>query len=259
MKNKTKVLSMLAAGLFVLYGNTIIAQEETTVCKPHEFAVGVLGGANLSILYAGSQEINKNYGFAPGYNVGLTGSYGINDMFSIVAGVNFAYLNSERKDMQPLLSNSPLQNPNYPLYASFKKTESFDYFEVPAMIRITTGRKVKFYVNVGPYIGFIANARVETSGRSLLYRDLSGQLPEGSNNTMYSMDGSQNTTSSVNAVNFGLTGGLGVGYTFGKSTIVFDARYDIGLSNIRANTAVNGRNNLQTIMAGLGYSYVLFK
>ena len=258
MKNNIKVLSLVAA-LFIFNGNSIIAQETEKVCKPHEFAIGVLGGANLSILYTGSQEINKNYGFGVGYNVGLTGSYAINDLFSVVTEVNFAYLSSERKDMQPLLSNSPYQNAAYPLYASFKKTETFDYFEVPAMFRVTTGKKVKFYVNAGPYIGFVSNARIEASGRSLLYRDLSGQVPEGSNNTMYSMDGSQVTTGSINTVSFGLTGGLGVGYTFGRNMVVFDARYDIGLTNIRANTAVNGKNNMQTIMAGLGYSYVLYK
>jgi hypothetical protein len=67
------------------------------------------------------------------------------------------------------------------------------------------------------------------------------------------------STSSFNTVSFGLTGGLGVGYTFGKHSIVFDTRYEVGLTNIRTNTSVNGKNNLQTFMVGLGYNYVLFR
>ena len=261
MKNKTtKALSLVAAALLVLSTNSILAQEtEAVVCKPHDVSIGVIGGANLSMLYAGSNEVNKNYDFGIGYNVGLTGSYAFNDVFSVVSGVNFAKLSSERKDMQPLLPNSTLQNPSYPLYANYKKTEKFDYIEVPVMIRVTTGKKVKVYVNAGPYIGFAASAKIETSGRSMLYKDLAGQLSEGANNTLYSFDGNQTVTSNITTVTFGVTGGAGIGYTFSRHSIVLDARYDIGLTNIRLNTAVNGKNNLQTMMLGLGYSYSLFK
>ena len=132
---------------------------------------------------------------------------------------------------------------------------------MPVMIRATTGKKVKFYANAGPYIGFIAKAKVQTNGSSMLYRDITGQLPDGSNgsHTIYSLYGNQTTTSSFNTVSFGLTGGVGVGYSFGKHCIVFDTRYEVGLTNIRNNTSVNGKNNLQTLMVGLGYNYVLFR
>ncbi len=258
MKTRTKVLSMIAVAILLLNSNFSIAQD-AKVCKPHDFTIGVLGGPNLSILYAGSEEMNKNYGFGVGYNVGLTTSYALNNHFSIAAQVNFAQLSSERKDMQPLLTNSPLQTTPYTLYANYQKIESYDYLEVPVMFRATVGNKVKFYVDGGAYIGFIANASVKSSGNSMLYKDLAGQIPNSYDNTVYSMDGKENTTSSVNTVSFGVTGGLGVGYTFGRHSLVFDTRYEIGLTNIRSNTILNGRNNLQTIMAGIGYNYVLFR
>ncbi len=262
MKNKTiKILSLAIAALFVCNSNHIFAQETatTTVCKPHDMTIGVHGGSNLSLLYAGNYEINKNYNFGVGYNLGLNSSYAINNFLSVVAEVNFAKMNSERKDMQPLMVNSPLQTTPYPLFANYKKVEKFDYIEVPVMLRATTGKKIKLYGNVGPYIGFATSATMETSGRSMLYKDLGGQIQEGSNNTIYSLDGNQNITKTIKTITFGLTGGAGLGYTYDKHTIMLDVRYDIGLTNIRENTALNGKNNLQTIMAGLGYSYSLRK
>ena len=260
MKNRTKVLSLVAAVLFIFSGNSIMAQETAPVCKPHEFSIGAIGAVNLTTLFNGTQEINKNFGFGLGYNAGITTQYNINKTISIVADVNFAYLTTERTDMQPLLSNSPLQNPEYPLYANFKKTESFDFFEVPVMVRYTTSVKhVKFYVNAGAYMGFIASSRAEASGRSPLYKDLAGQINEGGSTAMYTMDGSVNNTNNVNTVSVGLTGGAGIGYAFGRNMVVFDARYAIGLTDIRNNTAVNGSNNMQTVIFGLGYNYVLFK
>jgi len=259
MKNRTKVLSLAAAVLFIFSGNSIMAQEAAPVCKTHEFSIGAIGAANLTTLFNGTKEVNKNFGFGLGYNAGITASYGITKQISLVADVNFAYLTTERTDMQPLLSNSLLQNPAYPLYANFKKTESFDYFEVPVMVRYTTGMKhVKFYVNVGPYMGFVASSRAEASGRSLLYKDLKGQTAEGGN-TMYTMDGNVNNTNNLNTISVGLTGGAGIGYAFGRNMVIFDARYDIGLTDIRNNTGVNGSNNMQTVMFGLGYNYVLFR
>jgi hypothetical protein len=256
MKKRTGLLSVAVATFFAFNSTCSLAQE--AACKPHAFTVGALGAANLSMLYAGSLEINKNYDFGVGYNVGITTSYAFYNSWSLVANVNFAKLNTERKDMQPLLPNPA--SPTAPaLFANYKKTESFDYIEVPVMARYTTGDKIKVYVNAGPYLGFIASSRVLTSGRSMIYSDLGGNVPEGGNTTVYSLDGNRTTTSSMSTVNFGVTGGLGAGYSFGKHFVMVDARYNVGLTNIRNAAEINGKNNMQTLMLGLGYSYELFK
>lgn len=261
MKNKSAKVLSIAAALLALGSNTIFAQEtKTPACKPHEFTIGAIGYANSSILYAGEKEINKNYGFSTGFSAGLTGSYAFSEVLSLAAQVNFSQLSSERKDVQPLLTGSAL-TASYPLYANFKKKEILDYIEVPVMLRATTkaGKHVKLYADAGPTIGFIAKAKIETSGRSMLYKDLSGSVLEGSSTNIYSFDGTQITTKEMNTVTFGLTGGVGVGYAFGKNCITIDTRYSIGLTNVRTNMAVNGKNNLQTLMAGIGYSYTLSK
>ena len=57
--------------------------------------------------------------------------------------------------------------------------------------------------------------------------------------------------------NFGLVGGLGAGYVFGKHAIWLDGRYVMGMPNIRENTAVNGENSTGSIMTTVGYTYTL--
>ena len=260
MKNRTKVLGLAVAALLTISSNNLFAQEttEAPVCKTPDFDLGVRGAANMSMLYAGEKELNKNYSFDAGYSVGLTGSYGFTKQLSLVVEVDYSKLNTLRNGVQPLLPNSILQNPNQPLFANYTKKEVFDYIETPVMIRFTYGKKVKLLVNAGPYVGFLTAAKVRTSGASLLYQDAKGQLPDASA-TVYNFTGYQDVTPVITTVNFGVAGGVGVSYTYEKHTFSVDGRYNVGLTNIRDNSAMYGKNNLQTLAIGLGYSYLLFR
>lgn len=259
MKNTSiKALAIAAAAVFTF--NSGFAQESTTpVCKTHEVTVGARGGINMSMLFAGNKDINKNYDFGLGYNVGMTGSYAINRNFGIVAEVNFAKLSCERHNVQPIMPGSALQTTSYQLYANYKRKENFDYIEVPVMFRATTaGKAFKVFANAGPYIAMLTAGTIESTGRSMIYKDLAGQVVEGAS-TVYTFDGNQTVTSQLATVYMGLAGGLGCGYTFGKHTITIDARYNVGVTNIRTNESINGKNNLTTLGAAVGYNYAIFK
>jgi hypothetical protein len=256
MKNTTTFLTLAAATLLSMNTGSVSAQA--TSCKPHEFNLGARGAVNASMLYAGSNELNKGYSFDASYTVGLTGSYALNNLLSLVAEVDYAKLSTVRNGVQPLLPGSAMMPATGQLFADFKKKESFSYIETPVMLRITTGKKVKMFANAGPYAGFLTAAKITTSGNSVLYKDVKGQIPEGST-TIYSFAGDKDATSNFTTVNFGVAGGIGASYAYNKHTFSVDARYNLGLTNIRTNEAVYGINNLQTIALGLGYSYQLFK
>lgn len=247
--------SLMFGTALLAFSSISFAQDAKVACKPHAFNLGARGAANASMLYAGENEINNGYSFDASYSVGLTGSYAINNHFAIVAEAGYFRLSTVRDGLQPLLSPSA-SGTTY--FADFRKKEILNYIEVPVMARISTGNKLKAFVNAGPYVGFLTAASIRTSGQSLLYKDVEGQLPEETS-TKVDFSAAKDVTSSLATVNFGVAGGLGASYSYKSHTITVDARYNLGLTNIRSNEAVNGRNNLQTMSLGLGYSYLLFE
>ena len=46
-----------------------------------------------------------------------------------------------------------------------------DYIEIPLLVRLSFGKKIRVFMNAGPYIGFLVRAKALTEGRSFLYMD----------------------------------------------------------------------------------------
>lgn len=246
-----KINSCMLAGLLLISANTLYAQKG-------QITIGARAGGNVSKLCCGTKEMNKDYEFRTAYNGGLTVAYGFNKYLSLVLEADYISEGAKRTGMQTLMPVSSLQTTSYQRYADYTLKEKLDYLQVPLMARATFGNKIKYYVNAGPYIGFLLNAKMETSGNSPLYLDKNKTKPEITNGYSYSFEGSYDVKSQLNTINFGIAGGLGAGYSFGKHAIWLDGRYDLGLTNIRQNTVTNGENSTGAILLDIGYSYSLF-
>jgi hypothetical protein len=253
-----RVTYSVAIAAFMLFNNNSYAQEEALIKdKLPAWTVGAHAGANLSNLILGKPMVNDNNSFGYGYDGGLSLEYGINSHLSLVAEGNFVNINSWRDEVQPLLPGSPLQTTTTTLYANFKKTQTFDYIQVPVMARVTFGDKFKYYINAGPYVGLLTFAQVKTSGDSYLYLDERGNVPYNENGSIHSFNATTDVTTKINTVDFGIAAGFGGGYTFGRHGIWLDARYNIGLVNIRTSSEINGQNQLEGFGLGLGYTYCI--
>jgi hypothetical protein len=241
---KILTVAVLSAALFST--NSVMAQKGA-------WDIGARGGVNISKLCCGSMTINEDYKFGEGPMFGVTASYGLSKNFSLVAELDYTTQGGKKNGMQAV---TPGSNGSI-FYADFKNKTVLNYLELPVMARYTLGDKIKYYVNAGPYIGYLLSAKQVSSGSSKLYKDAAGSKPDGT--ITVNFDADKDISSQVKDINFGLQGGLGAGYTFGQHGIWLDGRYVLGATNIRENTAVNGENSTGSIMAALGYTYRLSK
>ena len=64
----------------------------------------------------------------------------------------------------------------------------------------------------------------------------------------------------INPVNFGINGGVGLGYALGASgEIDLDVRAAYGLTTIQKDTQTNGKSHTGDLFLTLGYAYVLHR
>lgn len=229
----------------------LLLLSAASYAQKNTFAVGARGGVNISRLCCGSMELNEDYKFGEGPSIGLTASYGISDHFSIMAELNMATQGGKKNGMQAV---TPGTNGSV-LYANFDNKTVLNYLELPILARVTFGEKFKYYINAGPYVGYLLSARNVTSGSSMLYSDKAGTHVEYS--AVQNFESDKKVTDQFTTINYGLTGGVGAGYMFAKHGVWLDGRYVLGIPNIRKNTLINGENSTGSIMVGLMYTYNL--
>ncbi len=211
--------------------------------------IGAHGGVNISKLCCGSMVVNKDYQFGEGPAFGLTSSYGINKWLSITAELNYATQGGRKNGMQAVNVNNTL------LYADFDNRSSLRYLELPVMARATFGKQFKYYAELGIFGGYLLSAQQKTTGSSRLYLDADGtQAYVGENNIM-GFESDKDIRGSIKDFNYGLTGGIGIGYTFGRHGLWLDGRYVMGIPNIREQSTQNGENSTGSIMALVGYTF----
>ena len=234
------------AGLVMIFPASANAQKGTT-------SIGAHGGVNISKLCCGSLAVNEDYKFGEGPTFGLTASYGLNNWLSLATELNYATQGGKKTGMQAVMTNGST------LYADFENKTVLNYLELPVMARATFGTTIKYYANVGTFAGYLLSAKQKTSGASAYYLDAAGTNPYTSENNKVSFNTDKDIKSDVNAFNFGLVGGIGAGYTFGKHGIWIDGRYSMGIPNIRKNIGINGENSTGSILAMVAYTYTISK
>ncbi len=123
---------------------------------------------------------------------------------------------------------------------------STQYLDVPLLFKFDIGSRehMHLYLIGGPYLGYALSGSINSSTTT----------------------GGQSTSSSspfnfinYNRIDYGIIGGVGVGFPIGSGTLTFDARYNQGLGNLNKSstttTATGGTINNQWISVGLGYVF----
>ena len=228
--------------------------------------LGVHGGLSIPDLSGGGgNALSSNYTSRLAGNFGFQSDFGITKKFSIAVELNYAGQGGKRDGVQPITNlpaefQSMVPAGDY-LYANFKNTAAFDYLELPILARLTWGKTWKFYVNAGPYLGYLLHAEEKTKGTSFIYEDPGGQVPltvQGYPVPAQDFTANTNITSDIHKFNVGVTGGVGLAYPFGKNEIYFDVRGEYGLINIQ-KYSVDGKDNTGNLLLSLGYSFRLGK
>ncbi len=219
-------------------------------------SIGILAGLNIPRLSGGNNnELSRDYTSRSGAAFGLTSSLYLGSNLSLRVDVLYSSEGGQRNGIQAF--DATTVNPLIPagtyFYADYKNESILNYAEVPVMLKysVPLNKSSKFYLNVGPYVGFLLNAKERTSGSSIIYADRTEQViivP-----VAQSFDANTNITSEINKLNFGVTGGGGFTQEISSGEIFIDIRGAYGLKVIQ-KLSQNGSSHNGNLLIDLGYA-----
>lgn len=230
--------------------------------RADEIWIGAHGGLSIPSI-RGSQTDPYTRGFTSrqGPFFGISGGLTLTPRFSLVAEINYNSQGGLRKGLQPITMDPPPGLPIPPgtiLYASFRNETVLDYIEIPVMGRLAFGDSLRFFVNAGPYIGFLVRARALTKGTSALYLDEAGTIPvvipPDTQPLEVDLGANANVHESLKDTNVGLAGGVGVVHPVGPGELILEGHFQLGLTVIQKDVATSGKSRTGAVVISLGYS-----
>ncbi|MBK6749790.1 MAG: PorT family protein [Pyrinomonadaceae bacterium] len=230
-----------------------------------EIFVGLKAGFSLPNLVGGSdQEITRDYKSRFAANFGGFVDVQLHKNTSLQFEIDYAPQGGKRNGIQPVTQPIPglpvLPAGNY-YFANFNNTAKLDYIEFPVLLkyRVAKQKKVGFYLNGGPYFGYLMKATQVTSGTSSLFLDNRGTVPVliGPNTPFPSIPFNAETdvTDSLNRFNFGVTGGGGITFKQKKNYFFVDGRVAYGLTTLQKDTINDGKSRTGNLVISFGYAF----
>ncbi|MEQ1921651.1 MAG: porin family protein [Pyrinomonadaceae bacterium] len=254
--NIRKVLQVLLSVITVV----IVAGTYAAGQDEREVNVGVKGGVSIpNLVGGGSQEVTRDYKSRFAYNFGAFVEVGLTPRVSIQTGLDYAPQGGRRDGVQPITRPIP-GLPALPVgsyyFADFKNTAKLHYLEVPVLVKYTWRRDSgpQFYVNGGPYMGFLVKATQVTRGTSPVYVDknktaLPFPFPA------IPFDADTDVTGNLHRFNAGFTGGGGIKFPSGRNYAFIDVRASYGLTTLQKNTATDGKSRTGNLVVSFGYAF----
>ncbi|MBL7785002.1 MAG: PorT family protein [Chitinophagales bacterium] len=220
----TKIKS-LWFGLFLLsIGTTIYGQT-------NRFDVGVEGSPSL-IFMGGNNYISSYQKPTIGFSSGLFFQFNFKKIISLRTNLSF-----ERKGS---IIYSQMIDVNGNPVGKVTTNINFDYLTFPLLVRATFGKKIHFFVNAGPYFGYLIKQTFVSKGDN---------IP----NTTY------DRTSDNKRFDIGISKGLGFSVPIKeKFEFSFEARNNLGLYNVSAVPIENNgttKTNSTNFLFGFTYKF----
>jgi hypothetical protein len=215
LKNKKSILAALVA-IFLLFPSFAYGQRS---------GAGIKGGLNLSTLNVDGSDAND---MLPGFNAGVFARV----MFSDVIGLQPEVLFSS-KGVNTSYSRSFL---GFDI-ANGETRLRINYIDIPLYIAIFP--VPNFDIHLGPYVGVLMNANIDTENEILSFIDL---------DTEDDVDRSQ-----FNQIDYGLSAGI----AFSAEVFTLGINYSLGLRNVaKDNESMEGligdaKNNTIQVYVGL--------
>jgi Outer membrane protein beta-barrel domain len=231
--------------------------------EPGDFWLGVRGGPSIPRLSGGGNEVSRGYDSILAPNAGLMAEYYVTGQFSLLLEVDYSGQGGERKGLQPITQTPdgvPGLPPGQTLYGDFKNKSLLNYLEIPVMGKYewSCNTHWRYYIEAGPYVGFLLDATEKTSGTSPIYVDKNG-TPLTLNGTALppvSFDADTNVKGDLHSTNVGIMGGVGTGYLFNPDNEIFlDVRGEYGLTTVQRDTELNGNSHTGSAVLSIGYKH----
>ncbi len=238
-----RVLPVLLIALFM--ANLTFARETW---------MGFQAGLSLPNLKGGDNPLSQGFTSRRAPFFGIMINHKISAAFALKTEICYSSQGGQRNGLQPIAADQvpfPLP-PDLTLYANFNNKAIIDYLEVPVMLEINRGERMKFFLDGGIYAGYRVRAKTVTSGTSLIYLDPDGTMPLDPN-LQVPFDATTDISKEINRWNFGLCGAAGVKMPVRGGMAVASVRFDCGLTNIQAHPEITGKNRTGALIISLGY------
>lgn len=254
MKNlNPKIILLLSFVIIFCFTQTKIYSQQITI--------GVKGGLSIPELKGGGTPQSEGYSSRLAPNFGAYINYELNNYWSLQSEILFSGQGGKRNGLQPIdnLPDIPVP-PNTTLYANFDNETIINYLEIPVLISYTfngSNSGLSEYIDAGPYLGVLLNAKTKTSGNSKIYLDKDGSIPltiNGYELPEQNFDSETSTTSDIKSINIGISGGIGINLNLGSGQLNLDLRGVYGFIPIQSDDA-NGSNNTGALYLTIGYGF----
>jgi hypothetical protein len=224
--------------------------------------LGLRGGPSLPQLSGGGNEVSRDYSSIVAPNFGLVADYFLTKHWSLQVEAVYSVQGGEREGLQPITQTLPGMAPMPPgqyLYADFDNKSILEYFEIPIMAKYQgeLAKHWRYFLEGGPYLGFLLSAEQRTRGYSQIYFDKYRTPvinPETGQPVSSNFHANTDVKDDLNTVNVGITAGVGVGYMLDdRQQIFLDIRGEYGFITLQKDTDKNGESHVGAIVFSLGY------
>lgn len=221
---------------------TLIILGYQTHAQNYKWSVGIEGGPGLRTLkYKPIKNTPySSYPYALNYILGGFTEYNLKGKFSLKADLLI-----EKKGMTTKWTDigGPLPNTNF---GKEKTLLNIYYLTIPVLAKLSFGHKVKFFINAGPYIGFLLGQ---------YYKDKRHSSLQGTHYTT-------SYTTDYKNFDIGITSGIGLTIPIGKRVFInTEIRNNFGLYYINKTQLNNPnsdpptRNITFNLVTGIGYRF----
>jgi hypothetical protein len=223
-------------------------------------ALGIQGGISipdLSAGSAGSTPLSTGYSSRFGPDAGIYAQFKVSSLFSIQPGLEYSSQGGKKDGLQAVPDPNP-QGPPY-LYANYNSTAKLNYLMLPVLAKFgwDLGHSHwRFFVDAGPFLGYLVYAKQVTSGSSELYADMAETEPASPGPE--SFNATTDIKDQIHKANVGIEGNLGFAYKLKKSYIFISGGGNYGFINIQ-KVAADGSNDTGAATIVVGYSFWLGK
>ena len=230
--------------------------------QQRQWLLGVKGGIDIPNLRAGggSDPVSQGWSSSLGPYFGIVGQYILSPGFSVQAELNYSSQGGKKNGKQAIptidLTNTP--PPGYPdyIYGNIDGVTKLDYIELPILAKwsFAIGGRYKFFVNAGPYLGYLVAAKDKFKGTSNFYTDeaeTSPILPQP-----ISFDNTQDIKSDLKKFNVGVQAGIGMSVQVPRGNLVMTMGGNYGLIPVQKDKA-NGQNDTGAVNVTIGYLFIL--
>jgi hypothetical protein len=218
-----------------------------------QMSLGIKAGANFSqTSLTDDAKVFFNSNFKPGYQVGAFLDIPFGGMFGVQAEVFYLKAGSRYESIVEgnVITFLDVET-TYDVMGIWSSRLNLDYLDIPIMLKYNfRGRSVSSYLMAGPHLRF-------ATGASMVDQRVTPQTGTAQTASNRAINIGSGPNRSILSSDFGISIGGGLAFELDYGFIVVDARYYLGMTNIRNSKNPAEKMNNRTAMINVGYMFPL--